>query len=571
MVKKLLTLAFGLVFAFSAMAQMGAGNAVVPQSDIQFWTGSGSNRAVVAITWETDDEDFIGIAWGVQWNGTLNLAALMDTIDLYDDNLTIAHGTTTYTLINNLTYTNSELGLNLVGTEGWWWYNWIASDGTDKTSTSLGASGDIIVSGDFVDWMQMGTADTMIMAPNPNAGPVEPMPEDAEIAASDILYWVGEGNNKVVFAVNWADTALAWGYRFGADSVFVSEIIDALVAADPRLSIEGTSSFVSDFRYADENITDTLTITPHDPSDYSIYFNMQVNHISSMIGAAGHAVGNGDFVKFADTYAAVKADSTWIAEWSYWDYTYVWPMMIHPVSIPSPVNPVPEEGTIAASDILYWVGTGAHRVVMAVNWADTALAWGYRFDGSKTVADMMTDIAEADNRFSYTKDGAYVGDIVFVVAEGDTLRKQPYSWWESKNNGVSDMGMAQTLADGDFEKWAEPAAGVVVDSSEYDGYWYYTYVYPMEVHAVSVPVSIDEVNSVEVRLYPNPAAVVLNVTFDALENNSEVELFDMTGRRVMVRPVAAGSSSVQMPVNQLAEGVYMLRVAGATARVVVAR
>ena len=54
-----------------------------------------------------------------------------------------------------------------------------------------------------------------------------------------------------------------------------------------------------------------------------------------MVGAAGHKVGNGDFVKFADTYVAVKADSTWIADWGgYWDYTYVWPMTIHPVSVP---------------------------------------------------------------------------------------------------------------------------------------------------------------------------------------------------------------------------------------------
>jgi hypothetical protein len=31
----------------------------------------------------------------------------------------------------------------------------------------------------------------------------------------------------------------------------------------------------------------------------------------------------------------VKADSTWIAHWGgYWDYAYVYPMTIHPVSIP---------------------------------------------------------------------------------------------------------------------------------------------------------------------------------------------------------------------------------------------
>ncbi len=341
MVKKVLTLALGLMMSFGVMAQYS--NPVVPQSDIQFWTGTGSNRAVIAVTWNDATAGNIGIAWGVQWNGdNVSVADLMDTIATYDANFIITHGNTTYTLINNLTYINTEMGLYLVGPEGWWWYNWSAADGSNKQS--MGAAADIMVSGDFVDWLPMDEytyesypADTMIMAPDPNGDtPVEPTPEDAEIAASDIVYWVGEGTNKVVFAINWADTALAWGYKFSSDSVYVSEIIGALVAADPRLSIEGDSTFVSDFHYADANITDTLGITPHDPSDYSIYFNMQVNHVSSMVGAAGHAVVNGDFVKFADTYVAVKADSTWVPDWGgYWDYTYVWPMTIHPVSVPS--------------------------------------------------------------------------------------------------------------------------------------------------------------------------------------------------------------------------------------------
>ena len=414
MVKKVLALALGLMLAVSTMAQWGSGNPTVPQSDIQFWTGTGSNRAVIAVTWEDDNEDLIGIAWGVQWNGgSIMLKSLMDTIAAYDSRFNVTYSSPSW--LDNITYNDTDLGLNLVGTAGWWWYNW--KDSADVDYQSSGVAADMIQNGDFVDWMQTGVADTMIMASDPNA-PVDPLPEDAEIAASDIIYWVGEGSNKVVFAINWADTALAWGYQFSTDSVYVSEIIDALVAADPRLSIEGTSSFISDFRYADENITDTLTITPHAADDYSIYFNMQVNHVSSMVGAAGHAVVNGDFVKFADTYAAVKADSTWIADWSYWDYTYVWPMEIHPVSVPQ------------------------HQGI--------------------------------------------------TVAEGMSL-----------------------------------------------------------------------------SVYPNPAVSSVKVSFNALESASDIELYDMTGRRVAAMAVAAGSTEAQIAIDNLANGVYLLRMADATAKVIV--
>ncbi len=431
MVKKVLALALGLMLAISTMAQWG--NPTVSQNDIQFWTGTGSNRAVIAITWNDFTAGNIGVAWGVQWNGNnVVLRDLMDTIAAYDSRLIITWNSN-HSYVNNLAYVDTTLGLDIAGDidpdagYAWFMYSWKDSNDVDKSSSSVGVTSDVIINGDFVDWLYMDyntfesyPADTMIMATDPNGStPVDPQIEDAEIAASDILYWVGEGSNKVVFAINWADTALAWGYQFSTDSVYVSEIIDALVAADPRLSIEGTSSFVSDFRYADENITDTLTITPHAADDYSIYFNMQVNHVSSMVGAAGHAVVNGDFVKFADTYAAVKADSTWIEDWGgYWDYTYVWPMPIHPVSVP-------------------------------------------------------------------TTEG-------ITVAEGMTL-----------------------------------------------------------------------------SVYPNPTVSSVKVSFNALESASEVVLFDMTGRRVVAMPVAAGCTEAQIAVNGLEGGVYLLRIADATAKVIV--
>ena len=177
---------------------------------------------------------------------------------------------------------------------------------------------------------------------------VELAVEDASIAATDIIYWVGEGNNEVVFAINWADSALAWGYRFSTDSVVVSTIISDIVEADPRLSIEGDATFVSDFIFVDSINNRTLRLTPHDENDWSIYFNMQVNHVSSMLGAGMHMVGNGDFIKFADTYVAVKADSTWIEDWGgYWDYTYVWPYEITPVSVPGSNNAID-----AAADVV---------------------------------------------------------------------------------------------------------------------------------------------------------------------------------------------------------------------------
>ncbi len=565
MVKKLLSLTFGLMLSFGAMAQWGASNPTVSQNDILFWTGTGSNRAVVAITWPTDNGDNIGIAWGVQWNGNnVLIQSIMDTIAAYDSRLSITWNST-HTYINDLAYIDAVNSLNLSGIiddmsgTAWWFYNW--KDATDVTKASSGIMGDVIANGDFVDWIDMDPdtygsepADTMIMAVNPNA---EPMPEEATIAANEIVYWVGEGSNQVVMAVNWADTALAWGYRFNGTKS-VSDMLNDIATADPRFSIEIGQYGLDDI---------VFVVAPGDTLRKQAYSYWESKNNGAMDAGMEQPLNDGDFEKWAEPAAGIVVDSTYWEAYSYWSYTYVYTMDIHPVS--APAGPMPEESTIAASEILYWVGEGSKQVVMAVNWADTALAWGYRFNGAKSVSDMLNDIAAADPRFSIEIGEYGLDDIVFVVAPGDTLRKQAYSYWESKNNGVMDAGMEQPLNDGDFEKWAEPAAGIVVDSTYWEAYsyWSYTYVYTMDIHPVSVPQTenINSIDAVSINVYPNPASHM--VTISGANDNSEAVLYDMLGSTVATYKVNGTESRIDL--SNVTNGVYLLRINGKTVRLVV--
>lgn len=410
MVKKILTLALGLVLSFGAMAQYS--NPVVPQSDIRFWTGSGTNRAVIAITWNDASAGNIGIAWGVQWNGTnVSVADLMDTIATYDANLTIAHGTSTYTLINNLTYVNAELGLSLVGPAGWWWYNWTAANGSNKSSQ--GAAADIMVSGDFVDWLPMDMytyesypADTMIMATDPNS---TPLPEDATIAAENILFWVGHGENEAILAVNWADTALAWGYRFSTDSVSSATMLADIAAADPRLTVEG-AGYVSDILYIDTaaGMTDTLAITPGN------WWSSLLNGYSDM--GAGQMLHDGDLQKWGDPAAGVIVDSM---DWGgYIYYTYVFPMTIHPVTVPdttgSTPGPQPEHGPFCGP-----AGTEGSTAIAADSSVFVAWATGVSVTrGPKTIANPGLGLAATGSEENAIG-MATLSDVYDVVSLGD--------------------------------------------------------------------------------------------------------------------------------------------------------
>lgn len=150
-------------------------------------------------------------------------------------------------------------------------------------------------------------------------------------------------------------------------------------------------------------------------------------------------------------------------------------------------HPQVEEATIAASAVTYWVGTGNNQVVMAINWADTALAWGVNFSTDSITSQAALDtIVANDPRFSWTTGSYGLGNITFTE-NGTTHTGDATHFWESKRNTISDMGLYQNLGNGDFQKWANSAAGVVVDSMEYSGVWYYMYNYPMTIYPVTAP------------------------------------------------------------------------------------
>ncbi len=448
--------------------------APISQNNVRYWVGQGSNRVVVLITWFEEDANEIitkyGFVWGVRFNGTVTAADIMDTLNTYESRINISFSGS-HSFINDMTYDDGNMDIEGLG------YGWMYEVNGAMASAINAQS---VSNNDFIEWFEWDgssfsaptSIDVLTYVEDPNAPAT---PDEATIAASDIVYWVGEGSNQVVMAVNWADTALAWGYRFNGTKT-VNDMMTDIAAADPRFSYTMDGYYLNDINF--NAGSRTLAITPGN------YWSSTNNGFMDM--GMNQPLANGDFEKWADPTAGVIVDSTYDETYHYWWYTYVYPMTIYPVSVPAPAD-----ATIDASEIEYWVGEGSNQVVMAVNWADTALAWGYRFNGTKTVNDMMNDIATADPRFSYTMDGYYLNDINFNDGSR-TLTITPGKYWSSSNNGIMDAGMSQTLANGDFEKWADPAAGIIVDST-YDEtyhYWWYTYVYPMAINAVSQPAAM---------------------------------------------------------------------------------
>ena len=515
---------FGL-FTTNLFAQQ---DATIDPADIHYWIGEGENQVVLIVNWAEPDT---AMAWGYRFDAeTATVQEMMDKISEADSRFS-------YTLgpwgIGDILYDDGTLNMGITA-GGYWMFN------VDGEMAMVGFDQQTVANGNYVKWgdTNCGTMvdpETWSYVWEKEVVAVYPDAEDTMIDPSAIRYWIGEGENEVVFAVNWnePDTCLAWGYRFSEETVTVKHIMDDIKAVDPRFDYVDIGWGVGDIYYADGVL---------DLSLYGTYWMYNINGIAAGLGFDQQPIVNGDFIKWGD-----ESCGTEIAPW-----TLVWESEV------GAVYPYAVEATIDFDEIQYWVGEGANEVVLAVNWNEPnrCLAWGYRFDGeSVTVKEVMDAIAETDRRFYYTlADWGGVQDIVFNVDADETHYTLHGMWWLYNVNGM----MAwygydqQTLVNGDFVKWGDESCATEIAE--------YTYVWTQEVEPVWMNTGIDETESYTLSVYPNPA---VSETFVTVENAgmTTISVYDMQGRMVSTMSVdAMAGEQVRLGTETLNSGVYFITV-----------
>lgn len=146
-----------------------------------------------------------------------------------------------------------------------------------------------------------------------------PIPEDISIDPEDIRYWIGEGDNEMVFIVNWCapEIAFAWGYRFETEYVTVKNIMDDIMDMDSRFSYELGMYGVDDISFQDS----TYSLSLSTPSSFWMY---NINGGLAMEGFTDQQVVDGDVIKWGDASCAYTDP----------DYNMSWTTEITPVSTP---------------------------------------------------------------------------------------------------------------------------------------------------------------------------------------------------------------------------------------------
>ena len=366
--------------------------------------------------------------------------------------------------------------------------------------------------------------------------------EDASIDPSQIKYWVGEGDKEVVFIVNWnnPDTALAWGYRFYAETVTVKEMMLDIQSADYRFGFVG-ESFVSDVTFNDGVLDLKLA---------GMWWMYNVNGVTAGEYFDTQTVGDGDWVKFGDESCGTLIDPSM--------YTYVWTKEV------APVYALGEEAKIDASEILYWIGEGENEVIFAVNFAepeDVCYAWGYRFStGDVIIKQMMEDIAAADGRFDFTYGPSYYGGEVLTELtfdyQGRHFVLQGYNAMYNLNGEqVWYTFDAQAVSTGDFVKWGDYTIGTEIAP--------WVFVWETPVQAVTAYDAVNE-NSVAMSLYPNPATTYTMLEVNA--QNATVTVTDLQGRVLRSFNVSNTTEPVRIETEGFNAGLYFVTVSDGNSR-----
>ena len=289
----------------------------VPAANIQFWVGNGSNEVVAAFFFCANPA--VGIAYGYRFDGTATILDMWSAINAADPNFTFTYSGPSVT---GCAYNNGTIICPNVG--GMLMY-------TVNGNYSSGLS-DPLVNGDYFEMCEWGDCTlptTNIYYPvDPNA----PADVDATINADDIVYWVGSGDNEVVFAVNWCtpeEVALAWGVRFTGESAIVADIMHTIELYDSRITFEG-SGYVTNITFADGT---------HDNYTPSMYWMFNVNGVGAMLGIDEQTVQNGDIIKFGDSGCGID-DGNW---------NYAWTTPIQPVELPAASTEV-FDGIVGSAD-----------------------------------------------------------------------------------------------------------------------------------------------------------------------------------------------------------------------------
>ena len=91
----------------------------------------------------------------------------------------------------------------------------------------------------------------------------------------------------------------------------------------------------------------------------------------------------------------------------------------------------------------------------------------------------------------------------------------------------------------------------------------------MAIFTASGSSSLQEVNAKEFAMFPNPAKSFVTLEFEALKENTLLQILDLNGRKVRTFDLKAGIETLQIDLGDLPKGVYTIAIGNTTKKLIV--
>ncbi len=215
----------------------------------------------------------------------------------------------------------------------------------------------------------------------------------AQTPPADLVAWTGEGENYSILVIDFNDStkassAVMWGYRYDSDSIIAEEMIQAVIASDPKLSGD-LLPFASDIYYKE--------LKGETPEDFAFYW--------------------GTYTKSENTaWFSNNGGSSKLGNGQYFAYSFVQYTNQNISDAPVSADMLPAERSLNTNtDISQWIGEGKNEAVLVVDFGleetPSSYAWGIRFDSDSITGQEILDIVIArDSNFSGSVNG-YIAEI----------------------------------------------------------------------------------------------------------------------------------------------------------------
>ena len=340
----------------------------------------------------------------------------------------------------------------------------------------------------------------------------------AQFTENDIKFWVGNGSKKAYFIADFNDNntpkSYAWGYRFDDDNLTAEDMINAIVAAEPKIEADIPSGFLHSFKY-----------NHHTPStdDYWITWT-------------GSTAGNMSNQNNGVGYTALT-DGLWFG------ITYGLDFIDTPPSTPVPAY---SSQWYTLSQITNWIGTGNNKSLVVVDFGTNnsngkanSFVFGIQYNGSITAEQALQLIQSQAAYFNFTSNNNQVSSLSLNTFSGNTSGTERWKLYAGKDlsswQKKTDLSQIQLSNN----TWLGLSFG---ERSPFT---------PTEANNATLSVA-SVYKKASFNIYPNPTSDFIQI--ETSENIREINIYSSLGQKVMA------SQETKINVKSLKSGVYWVEI-----------